>query len=298
MAVGSSTFLIRTARRCYLYTTRRNLLWDVSKEFEHYAIIFGHFETEVLRGVRRGTYGSDDFGQNSWLSRAEFGEFVEWLHLSPDSHVLDVGCGSGGPALLLAKTVACRVTGIDINDHAIAAAEAAAAAKGLGAMVRFRREDARQDLPFEEGAFDAVLCIDSINHLPNRSGLLMEWRRILKPDGRVLFTDPTVVTGPLSGEEIAHRSLIGHLEFSPPGLDEELLGRTGFDLVLRKDVTENIATLSKRRYEARAAHRDDLLRVEGETRYDLEQRFYAAVHKLARDRRLSRFVFVGRKPRR
>ena len=53
--------------------------------------------------VRRATYG-DDLGQSGWVTSDELDRFAEWLDLGAGSHLLDVGCGSGGPALRLAET--------------------------------------------------------------------------------------------------------------------------------------------------------------------------------------------------
>jgi ubiquinone/menaquinone biosynthesis C-methylase UbiE len=70
-------------------------------------------------------------------------------------------------------------------------------------------------LSFTDREFDAITCIDAINHLPERSVTIGEWARILRPDGRLLFTDPTTVTGPLSNDEIAVRSAAGYFLFVP-----------------------------------------------------------------------------------
>jgi ubiquinone/menaquinone biosynthesis C-methylase UbiE len=61
--------------------------------------------------------------------------------------------------------------------------------------VAFRLGDATQPLPFDDASFDALMCIDSMNHFPNRLEVFREWRRVLRPGGRALFTDPVAITG-------------------------------------------------------------------------------------------------------
>ena len=104
-----------------------------------------------------------------------------------------------------------------------------------------------------------------------------------------------VVTGPTSNEELAVRSSIGSFLFAPPGVNERLLEETGFELLRKEDATENEAAVSKRWYDARADDRDALIPVEGEERFVALQQFFAVTHRLASERRLSRFVYVARK---
>jgi hypothetical protein len=65
--------------------------------------------------------------------------------------------------------------------------------------------------------------------------------------------------------------------------------------MLCEDVTENIEMTSGRWHASRQRHRDDLIRIEGEERFEGLQRFFSTVHKLTRERRLSRFVFLVEK---
>ncbi|HXG77540.1 MAG TPA: class I SAM-dependent methyltransferase [Gaiellaceae bacterium] len=80
------------------------------------------------------------------------------LGLGPESRVLDVASGRGGPALLLARAFGCRVEGIELAPEFHAAAEARAAEAGLAERVAFRLADAR-DVSFERDAYDAALCL-------------------------------------------------------------------------------------------------------------------------------------------
>jgi len=257
---------------------------------------YRHFEADVLARVRARTFG-EDFGQNSWTTADEYRRWAEGLGLGAGSHALEVASGSGGPALFLAKHCGCRVTGIDLNELGVAAAIRSAEAAGLADRVTFQRADADARMPFPEGAFDAILCIDSANHFPNRLGVLAEWRRVLAPGGQALFTDPVVVTGLVSSEELATRSSVGLFMFAPPGVNEGLIEAAGLELVRREDVTENAALVSGRWREARAEDREALIRIEGEERFEGLQKFFAAVHRLTSERRLSRFAYTVRRPK-
>jgi SAM-dependent methyltransferase len=96
------------------------------------------------------------------------------LELNVSSRVLDIGSGFGGPALFLARAVGCQVTGLDINPSSTTAANAWAHSLGLGSLVRFQQGDASRALSFEDHSFTAVICIDSMNHLPGRLQVLKE----------------------------------------------------------------------------------------------------------------------------
>jgi SAM-dependent methyltransferase len=255
---------------------------------------YRHFDQDVLARVRREAYG-EDIGQHSWLSADECRMFCDWLELRPDTHLLEVGCGSGGPALFIASVTGARVTGVDINPHGIAAGARMAHERELDARVHFAQVDASGTLPFAEARFDAIACIDSINHLPDRLAVLRDWRRVLKPGGRILFTDPVTVTGLLSSVEIAIRSSIGYFLFAPLGEDARLITEAGLVVLRAEDMTENMVMISQRRHDARQHAEHELLALEGEQTFLGQQRFLAMVRQLASERRLSRLVYLARK---
>src|SRR5215207_2102588 len=116
---------------------------------------YSHFTDQVLDAIRKETFG-DDIGQNSWLTADEYARFLHWLGLSPTHHVLEVASGSGGPALHLARTTGCRVTGLDVNESAVATATEQAKRAGQAEQVRFLVSDANARVPFDEGSFDAL----------------------------------------------------------------------------------------------------------------------------------------------
>jgi SAM-dependent methyltransferase len=268
---------------------------SVSKRVDLFDSTYSHFTARVLSSIRRETFGLD-IGQNSWLTVDEYDRYITWLDLGAEHHVLEVASGSGGPALYLARTTGCRITGIDANESAVATASRMATRTGQSRLARFMVADANARLPLEDDGFDALLCIDSMNHLPERLAVFREWHRVLRPGRRALFTDPVVLTGPVTNEELALRSSIGLFLFVPPGLNERLIEQAGLRLVRQEDVTANAALVSARWHAARLTHREALLPIEGEERFEGLQRFFGAVHRLTSERRLSRIAYLVEKP--
>ena len=265
----------------------------MSNQVDLYNSTYGNFKEQALTEIRRETYG-EDIGQNSWITTDEYDTFYSWLNLSAGDHVLEVASGSGGPAIYLAKKFKCRITGLDINEEGIKTATQQA----LDANVtdaKFQVANVDQRLPFDDETFDAVMCVDSMNHFRDRLGYFREWHRVLKSGKRTLFTDPVVITGPVSNEELAARSNIGFFLFVPLETTKKFIGEAGFKLIRCEDVTGNIELTSGRWHASRQKHRDDLIKIEGEERFDGLQKFLSTVHKLTSERRLSRFVFLAEK---
>jgi|SRR5688572_7359963 len=266
----------------------------MTKEVELYDAHYGTLEADPQVAVRRETWG-EDLGQASWITAGEAHEFFRALELGPGQRALEVACGAGGITCRMAVETGARCVGVDLNAHGVEAAGRLASAMGLSRRVSFQVADAGDRLPFPDEAFDAVFCNDSINHLPDRARVLRDWHRVLRPGGRLLFTDPIVVTGQLSNEEIRARSSIGYFLFTPVGCNERLLAENGFVLREARDVTPAMASVAERWRKARASRRGALATLEGEPAFDGVQRFLEAVHVLASERRLSRYAYLAAK---
>ncbi|RDG38270.1 SAM-dependent methyltransferase [Streptomyces corynorhini] len=114
--------------------------------------------------------------------------FTEWLRVDGTSHVLDLGCGVGGPGLRLVSHTGARVTGISVSEEQIKTANRLAAEAGLADRAVFQHGDAMR-LPFADDSFDAVMALESLCHMPDRQQVLTDVARVLAPGGRLVLTD-------------------------------------------------------------------------------------------------------------
>jgi cyclopropane fatty-acyl-phospholipid synthase-like methyltransferase len=260
----------------------------------HYNANYGNFQTELYTQIRHEAFG-DDIGQNSWLTSDEQDRFLKWLELSSGKTLLDVACGAGGPALRIAAITGCSVVGIEVHEQAVTTARSLAVERGLAERAEFRSADANRPLPFSVASFDAITCIDAINHLSDRPRVVADWARLLKLGGRLLFTDPITLTGPLTSEDIAVRSSAGSYLFVPHGYDECVIAQCGLRLMVCEDVTANMARIAEARRAARASRSAALREIEGDQAYEGQQEFLGIAARVAREGRLSRFVYVCKK---
>ena len=103
----------------------------------------------------------------------------------PRPKILDVGCGGGILSEALAKAGA-RVTGIDLSQPTLEAARQHARAQGL--KINYRYLDAEQIAREAAGSFDAVTCMEMLEHVPEPAAVVAACARILKPGGRAFFS--------------------------------------------------------------------------------------------------------------
>ena len=140
------------------------------------ALLAGHFGksfTRFVSGLQYHLGGAQDTR-----------ELAQLAGLSDADRVLDVCCFIGGPAVQLAESIGCRVTGIDLDAAAIAAASRIAEVAGLSSLLEFKVADAG-DLPFQDESFSVVWNQCS---LESNEHWLKEFDRVLEPGGQFAFT--------------------------------------------------------------------------------------------------------------
>jgi demethylphylloquinol methyltransferase len=115
---------------------------------------------------------------------------VLWSSASAGDCCLDVCCGSGDLALLLAQQVGMKgqVYGVDFSAQLLAVAQQRAAAARLSPILHWQQADALA-LPFDTATFDAATMGYGLRNLTDIPQGLAELRRVLKPGGKVAILD-------------------------------------------------------------------------------------------------------------
>lgn len=151
--------------------------WEIVEKLRQDGIARADITEEALQ-----RYDQDHFG-----GLAANDALVDAAGIDGDCHVLDVCCGMGGPARYIAHRTGCRVTGIDLTASRIEGARELTALVGLEDRVAFLHGNALA-LPFAPGTFDVAVSQEAFCHVPDKA-LLAECVRVLKPGGRLAFTD-------------------------------------------------------------------------------------------------------------
>ncbi len=164
-------------------------------------------------------------------------EVARLAGIEADSHVLDVGCGVGGPARTLAAEFGCDVVGIDLVEEYCRAAALFTDRVGLDDRVRFHQGNA-VDLPFEDEQFDVVWFEHTLMNVEAKGRVFEEAGRVLEPGGTLALYE--ICAGP-GGEPVfpvpwAADSSLSYLE-TPERQRVTILDR-GFEEVAWRDVTE------------------------------------------------------------
>ncbi|SPH17166.1 Sarcosine/dimethylglycine N-methyltransferase [Defluviimonas aquaemixtae] len=121
-------------------------------------------------------------------------EHAARLNPARTAHLLDIGSGVGGPARYFASTFGCRVTGVDLTSDFVAASQELGDLCGLGDLLTFVEADAGR-IPFGDDTFDHAYSFYVGMNLTDKPAVLRECARVLKPGGRLLWTEVTEVAG-------------------------------------------------------------------------------------------------------
>jgi len=154
------------------------------KEISTAAPEFSYFEIQAFWGVTKHMGGP-----------AATDELATLCHVDQDKYVLEVGCGVGITACHLVKRYGCRVVGVDLSDRMVEWSTKRAKRRSIEHRCEFRTADA-QNLPFEAGLFDAVIC-ESVTAFPqDQQRAVSEYVRVTKPGGYVGLNEGTWLKAP------------------------------------------------------------------------------------------------------
>jgi SAM-dependent methyltransferase len=126
-------------------------------------------------------------GQESFISAGEILDLAQAAGVDARTRVLDLCCGSGGPALHLARQMGCRIVGVDRSSEAVHLARASAEHQGLDRCATFIVSDALCP-PIDCVSFDAVLLYETMLAFEDKRRLLYVVHKLLRPCGRFGLT--------------------------------------------------------------------------------------------------------------
>jgi SAM-dependent methyltransferase len=259
---------------------------------QSYQSLYEHFDSPLMSQLRFEAYG-EDIGQHSWVTAEDLRRDAPRLKLTQAARLLDLGCGPCGPLTFLMKTTGCSGIGLDSSAAALSVGRRRSQLLGLDDRLTLCEADLDNALPVATGTIDAAISIDTILHLRDRLRTFTEIARVLVKGGCLLFTDAAVVTGAISNEEVATRSMHGCTQFCAPGFNERTLGQAGLTLLETEDRTDGISANARGRLEARFRHRPDLEQLEGAEGFARYQGYLQSIVSMSQRGALSRVMYLA-----
>lgn len=232
--------------------------------FDRLARFYRHALQPAMIEIERAACGCD-YGGTSWTTRSEAARVAELLKLGPRQRFLDIGAGSGWPGLYLAHLTGCDVTLIDIPVSGLRLASDRAAADQLAGECWTIAADGIA-LPFASDVFHAIGHSDVLCCLEAKLSVLRECRRVIRANGRMVFTVISIAPG-LSPAEHERAASAG-----PPFVEVDIayptmLKRTDWTIIERIDVTPEYEATARTMLGAEEAHADDLVQLWGDAEF-------------------------------
>jgi sarcosine/dimethylglycine N-methyltransferase len=220
---------------------------------------------------------------------------ASWLRLGPHSRVMEIGSGIGGPARFLAHTTGCHVTAIELQPSLDALGRDLTARCGLTGRVTHLCGDALT-VPLPDAAFDAVVSLLAIVHIPDRPHLLARAARSLRPGGGCYIED-LCMRAPFAGADARDlRNVVYGLTATTIEDYAADLRLAGFADVRATDLTPDWAPFAKTRLATWRQDRETYSRTHGEGAYAAQQHFYAVIDRLYDSGSLGGVRLTGRMP--
>ena len=216
--------------------------------------------------------------------------------INESTHVLDLCCGLGGPARYLAYHYGCRVTGVDMNSDRLAGAVRLTERTKLQDRVLFHHANALQTGLADE-TFDVIVSQEAFCHIPNKKTLMTECVRLLKPDGRIVYTD--ILARSSLTNEICCR-LENEMVFSELSTLEQychLLEEKGCHVVEVEDLSDDWAQILIDRLAMYRSLKEQTVSSFGLEHFQKWDRTYSFFVGLYRSGELGGGRFVAHKPR-
>jgi 27-O-demethylrifamycin SV methyltransferase len=202
-----------------------DLITDEGRRFYGDSFHFGYFHT-----------GSETLAQ---ALDAHTDLVAEMACPRGSQHVLDVGCGLGAPALRIAERYGCEITAVNISREQIRQGRQLVEQRRMSDRVKLVRGDARA-LEFPDASFDAIVCLEAAGDIcvsePDKERFVRELYRVLRPGGRLGFSDLALHTSPPPTDDRTLRAVLYHRGQELVSDWPALFRRHGFRVIESQDI--------------------------------------------------------------
>ena len=210
---------------------------DVSKHYSHGGLIEAIRAGLASLGKTPETVRVDDLAPVDEFhigGRRASEDFLDQPGFSAQTHVLDVGCGLGGPARFVASRYGSRVTGIDLTPEYIETGNALCKWVGLDQRISLHHGSALA-MPFADSSFDAAYMLHVGMNIEDKEKLAVEVGRVLRPGSifaiyDVMRTGPGDLTFPVPWATTADQSAV-----AGPERYKEVLLKAGFTVIAERN---------------------------------------------------------------
>lgn len=152
--------------------------------------MFRKSKSESLRNIFREAFGSEYSeiaNPDGFVTNTDLQNFAEHLKVGPGDRFIDLGCGRGGPGLLIARKTGANYLGIDLSQNAINQAKDRVKNFDISCNIEFKVGDI-SSLDYPDNSFNGAISIDALIFVPNLPKTFLEISRILQPKSILAFT--------------------------------------------------------------------------------------------------------------
>ena len=232
-----------------------------------------------------------NFGGNGWTTKTQADDLIKHLQLRSGQRLLDLGAGSGWPALYFVINTGCDAVLVDLPKAGLRIAEERADKEGISSKIKTVAADA-SELPFDAGTFDAISHTDLLCCLERKRAVLACCRKVIRPAGRMAFVAISVAQGLSQSQQ--RRAIFNGPTFVESDQDyPTMLDETGWLISKYFDISKSYANLLSAQIRAETDHEEGLADLVG--RADYEQRIagWRGEFEAVRDGLLLRELFVA-----
>jgi cyclopropane fatty-acyl-phospholipid synthase-like methyltransferase len=213
------------------------------------------------------------------------------VDITSKTHILDVGCGCCGPALHLAESFGCRITGVDLSEVHLSRARSSIERRGLSDRIRLIEGDIFEVAPNLEPV-DAVIGLGAWCHLPPQTFFPL-CKQLLRAGGRIAFME-RVRLGPV--DAALYRQLT--TEWAAPSVETFAsyyfaLSSAMFRNVYIEDLTPAYKALQRHFIEVRLRFREKIEEIAGADYFQSDMELVSAETEATEQGLLGYGLFVA-----